>query len=238
MKKILLPMLVLAASGGYVWSQQDRLNADSGLGLDMPSLDATLGTAPSALPAADDDVPLAPPVDAAATPTPAAVTPPPTPAPILRPAADTTIAQATTTPATGTNPASLLVPIDTIPTVPLPLPRPTPPANAQVLLAAATGTISSSPYKDGSYKGPAANAYYGLVQVQAQVQNGQLVQVKILQYPSDRRTSRYINSQALPMLQQEAIQAQSSRIDYISGATLSSAAFIKSLAGALSQAAA
>jgi uncharacterized protein with FMN-binding domain len=93
--------------------------------------------------------------------------------------------------------------------------------------------LPPSGLRDGNFTGPAEDAYYGTVQVQAQVQAGQLVKVRILQYPSDRRTSRYINGQALPMLQQEAISAQSARIDFVSGATLSSGAFVKSLAGAL-----
>ena len=102
--------------------------------------------------------------------------------------------------------------------------------------APAASIAQAASYKDGSYKGSVADAYYGNVQVQANVQNGQLVSVKILQYPNDRNTSRYINSQALPMLRQEAIQAQTSQIDFISGATLTSNAFVQSLAAALSQA--
>ena len=89
---------------------------------------------------------------------------------------------------------------------------------------------------DGSYQGPAADAYYGVVQVQALVQGGQLASVKVLKYPNDRNTSRYINSQALPVLLQEAVQSQGGQVDIVSGATLTSQAFIQSLAGALGQA--
>jgi uncharacterized protein with FMN-binding domain len=91
--------------------------------------------------------------------------------------------------------------------------------------------------KDGTYTGPVTDAYYGNMQVQADIQGGQLASVKVLQYPSDRRTSRRINSVALPMLAQEAISAQSASVDTVSGATLSSRAYAKSLAGALKQAA-
>jgi uncharacterized protein with FMN-binding domain len=45
-----------------------------------------------------------------------------------------------------------------------------------------------------------------------------------------------INQQAIPYLQQEAIQAQSSKVQLISGATFTSQAFTQSLANALSQA--
>ena len=94
----------------------------------------------------------------------------------------------------------------------------------------------SAPLADGSYQGPASDAYYGVVQVQALVRSGQLASVEILKYPNDRNTSRYINSQALPILLQEAIQSQGGQVDIVSGATLTSEAFIRSLAGALGQA--
>lgn len=89
---------------------------------------------------------------------------------------------------------------------------------------------------DGTYTGPAANAYYGNVQIQAIVQNGRITALRALQYPSDRRTSLFINSQALPMLRDEVIAAQSARVDIISGATLTSRAFIRSLSQALQRA--
>ncbi len=88
-------------------------------------------------------------------------------------------------------------------------------------------------YKDGSYTGPEVNATYGWVQVQAVVQNGQLADVQFLEYPRDRRTSQRINSRAVPELQTEAIQVQSANVDIISGATLTSRAFIESLKSAL-----
>lgn len=46
-----------------------------------------------------------------------------------------------------------------------------------------------------------------------------------------------INNQAMPMLRSEAIQAQSANVDTVSGATMTSEAFIQSLQSALDQAA-
>jgi len=106
----------------------------------------------------------------------------------------------------------------------------TPPA------ATTTPQQTTGQYKNGNYTGSAANAYYGYIQVQAVIQGGKLTDVQILQYPSDRSTSVYINGQALPYLKQEAIQAQSSNVNIISGASDTSQAFIESLASALSQA--
>ena len=91
-------------------------------------------------------------------------------------------------------------------------------------------------YRDGAYVGDVVDAYYGPLQVQASVSGGRIVSVKTLQYPADRRTSQRINSQALPELQSEVIAAQNTRVDIVSGATLTSEAYIRSLKSALGQA--
>src|SRR5512146_1209385 len=75
-------------------------------------------------------------------------------------------------------------------------------------------------YRNGTYTGPSVDVFYGLVQVQAVIQNGQIANVQFLQYPNDRRTSAEINTQVMPWLTQEAIQAQSANVDLITGATL------------------
>jgi uncharacterized protein with FMN-binding domain len=92
-------------------------------------------------------------------------------------------------------------------------------------------------YRDGQYTGPVTDAFYGNVQVQAIIQGGKITDVKWLDFPHDRRTSQEINQQATPWLTQETIQAQSAQVDFISGATLTSQAFVQSLQAALSQAA-
>jgi uncharacterized protein with FMN-binding domain len=91
-------------------------------------------------------------------------------------------------------------------------------------------------YKDGTYRGPQVDVYYGIVEVQVNVQNGKIANVDFVQYPNDRRTSVRINNIAMPYLQQEAIQAQSARVNIISGATLTSEGFMMSLDAALKSA--
>lgn len=98
---------------------------------------------------------------------------------------------------------------------------------------AASAAPATSGYRDGTYQGPPIDAYYGLVQVQVNIQHGTISSVQFLQYPNDRRTSQQINSIAMPYLQQEAIQAQSANVDIISGATLTSEGFQMSLNSAL-----
>lgn len=88
-------------------------------------------------------------------------------------------------------------------------------------------------YKDGTYRGPQVDVFYGIVEVQVDVQNGKIANVNFLKYPSDRRTSQRINSIAMPYLQQEALQAQSANVNIISGATLTSEGFMMSLDAAL-----
>jgi uncharacterized protein with FMN-binding domain len=102
--------------------------------------------------------------------------------------------------------------------------------------SSSTTTTSSSAYKDGTYTGSSADAVYGNIQIQAVISGGKITDVVFLSYPNDRSTSVQINQQAMPLLKQEAIQAQSSTIDGVTGATDSSQAFIQSLSSALQQA--
>lgn len=91
-------------------------------------------------------------------------------------------------------------------------------------------------YKDGEYTGNVTDAYYGLVQVRAKISGGKISDVIFLQYPNDRRTSIEINTQAMPLLKQEAVQTQSAKVAGVSGATQTSQAFIQSLQSALDKA--
>lgn len=91
-------------------------------------------------------------------------------------------------------------------------------------------------YKDGNYTGSIEDAFYGNIQVQAKISSGRITDVVFLQFPNDNRTSQFINSQADPMLTQEAIQVQNANVDIVSGASASSQAFQASLANALAQA--
>ena len=99
-----------------------------------------------------------------------------------------------------------------------------------------SGSTSSTQYKDGTYTGSVADAFYGNVQVSVTISGGKITTVNFLQYPNDRQTSIEINQQAIPFLQQEAIQAQSANVQIVSGATFTSQAFVQSLQAALNQA--
>jgi uncharacterized protein with FMN-binding domain len=88
---------------------------------------------------------------------------------------------------------------------------------------------------DGTFVGGTYDAYYGTVQVQATIKNGSITAVSALKFPNHSGTSRSINRQALPYLLQEVVAKQSSRVDIIGGATLTSRAYMKSLRDALVQ---
>lgn len=120
---------------------------------------------------------------------------------------------------------------------PAPLPTATPAAPAPTEQPAPPTTApAQGQYADGEYTGPVTDAYYGNVQVKAIVQGGKLSDVQFVEYPNDRRTSVRINNVAMPYLISEAIQAQSAKVDTISGATLTSEAFAQSLQVALDSA--
>jgi len=142
------------------------------------------------------------------------------------------LALTTPQPPTGAPQPSTTQPPTAVPQPPTSAPQP-PTAVPQQLPPAAS---SGARYNDGQYVGQVVDAFYGLVKVQATIQNGALADVEFLEYPNDRRTSIRINSIAMPMLKTEAIQAQSADVDIISGATLTSEAFSLSLQSALQSA--
>lgn len=124
--------------------------------------------------------------------------------------------------------------LSTINTSPVPAPTGTIPAPAAQPQPMMTPMMKpAGKYADGSYTGSVADAYYGIVQVKIIVTGSKITDVQFIQYPSDRSTSRYINSQAMPLLTQEAIQAQSAQVNGVSGATFTSQAFKQSLSVAL-----
>jgi uncharacterized protein with FMN-binding domain len=105
--------------------------------------------------------------------------------------------------------------------------------------ATATAGVTStagSTYKNGTYTGNVADAQWGGVQIQVIIQSGKMTSVQFLQYPNERNRSVEINSYADPILVTEAIQAQSAKVDSVTGATDTSNAFIQSLSNALSKA--
>lgn len=95
---------------------------------------------------------------------------------------------------------------------------------------------STSAYKDGSYTGSVADAFYGKLQVKVTISGGLITNVTYPQYPNAPGHTTDVSNATLPVLTQEAIKIQSANVDIVSGATQTSQAFQQSLASALVQA--
>ncbi|MEI8230416.1 MAG: FMN-binding protein [Candidatus Peregrinibacteria bacterium] len=120
--------------------------------------------------------------------------------------------------------------------IPVPFPVPTPTPQPVPRTVPVPPPVQQGRYKNGTYTGVGADAYYGIVQVQAVIIGGKIADVVFLSYPNDRGNSAKISSYAMPILKQEAIATQSAPVDIVSGATEMSSAFNQSLQSALSQA--
>jgi len=264
MKKVALSFFVVAASAGYVWSQWSGPAPLASLpprGGDQIGKLAQSASAAPAAPAAQP-VPFIPgqtvmvPADKPAPRPPATLETPAEPPQLPKPAAPTqmaALAPAAKPPEPSTQPEpAAAAPADASRPPPSsqqmaqaapvnpPLPHPAPPLDNRtapgILAEANPALVRHGAFADGTYTGPVINVFYGLVQIQAVVQSGRLASINVLRYPSDRRLSVRINHQALPMLRDEVVSAQSANVNIISGATLTSVGFLRSLDGALQRA--
>lgn len=109
----------------------------------------------------------------------------------------------------------------------------TPSATASAPAATAPAASAASATK--TVTGTAADTRYGLVQVKVTFAGTKITAVDTVQYPSESGRDVEINSQALPILQQETLSAQSAHIDTVSGATYTSEGYIQSLQSAIDQ---
>jgi uncharacterized protein with FMN-binding domain len=94
--------------------------------------------------------------------------------------------------------------------------------------AAGTGTGVS-----GTATGDSIATRYGNAQVRVTVKDGKIVQIDALQLQANDPRSVQISSTAAPILQQEALAAQTAGVDAVSGATYTSASYTQSLQSAL-----
>ena len=85
--------------------------------------------------------------------------------------------------------------------------------------------------------GAVDNTSYGPMQVQVTMAGSKITGVKVLQQTNTGSLSQQIDANAIPQLTEETLAAQSARIDAVSGASYTSAGYIKSLQSALDQAA-
>ena len=103
-------------------------------------------------------------------------------------------------------------------------------------LTKATKPVKTTAKKTGTYLGSAANTIYGAVQVSVTIKRGKITKVNVPVYPVGTFQDKQINSQAIPLLAQEVLQAQSSNINNITGASYTAQGFYISLVSALGKA--
>ncbi|MBN9150226.1 MULTISPECIES: FMN-binding protein [unclassified Microbacterium] len=99
-----------------------------------------------------------------------------------------------------------------------------------------SGTTSGTGLADGTYTGASSQTRFGPVQVQITVSGGEITDAQAVDYPNSNGRDRQINGTAIPRLVSETIQAQSSKIQMVSGATYTSDGYLSSLQSAIDEA--
>jgi uncharacterized protein with FMN-binding domain len=108
--------------------------------------------------------------------------------------------------------------------------------NSSPSTTAPPGIVSTAPTasrRDVVVRGASAGTRYGPVQVRVTITAGRIVAVTAIAFPSSGDRDRQISGYALPVLEREAIEAQSARLDTVSGATFTSDGYRRSLQSAL-----
>ncbi|MEW2329260.1 FMN-binding protein [Micromonospora chersina] len=95
------------------------------------------------------------------------------------------------------------------------------------------GSGTSSGSGSGTATGSVAQTRWGPVQVRITVSGGKITDVTVVQVPDGNHRDQEINDYAVPILRQEALAAQSARIDTVSGATVTSDGYRESLQSAI-----
>ncbi|WP_405845413.1 FMN-binding protein [Streptomyces sp. NBC_01518] len=101
---------------------------------------------------------------------------------------------------------------------------PTPTASSSSSGSASTPSASTKKVVQGT----AINTSKGTVQVQVTFEGDKISSVSMLQQPDHPQTTA-----AVPVLIEETLKAQSSKIDTVSGATITSDAYVQSLQAAI-----
>jgi uncharacterized protein with FMN-binding domain len=97
-------------------------------------------------------------------------------------------------------------------------------------------TTTTAPSAAGSATGAAANYSYGILSVKVSVSGTNITNISIASIDDGGNPrSAYIDQASLPLLEQQALSAQSANIQGVSGASYTTAGFEQSLQSALSK---
>ena len=109
-----------------------------------------------------------------------------------------------------------------------------PPPSSATAHARPKGTAHAQPGGTRTATGPAVNYNYGVLSVSVKVSGTKITHVGIASIDDGGLPrSQLIDQQAIPLLEQEAMQAQSANIQGVSGASYTSTGFQQSLQAAL-----
>lgn len=92
---------------------------------------------------------------------------------------------------------------------------------------------SRSGSASGTFTGSTVDTRWGPVQVQITVKGGRITAADAVVFPNNTFHDQQINAYAIPILNQEAVQAQSAQINAVSGATVTSRGYVQSLQSAI-----
>ena len=125
-------------------------------------------------------------------------------------------------------PATTVAPVATaapLPGADAPVTTAAPATTVPVTTAAPTAAVVCT-----TYDGPGVWTKWGTVQVEASIApDGTICTIDAIQTPNDRRKSVAINERAVPILNANALAAQSTNFDGVSGATVTSNGYKSSL---------
>jgi len=107
------------------------------------------------------------------------------------------------------------------------------PVGASAASPSATGQTPAGPVAGLSAVGPQEQFGYGVLDVKVTESGTRITDVSVPLLQTAEPTSQQISEQAIAMLRAEVLSAQSARVDAISGATYTSAAYLSSLQAAI-----
>jgi uncharacterized protein with FMN-binding domain len=140
-------------------------------------------------------------------------------------------AVSSTLPAVAAQPVPTVAPLAPVP-VQQPVAAPTPAQQpvATPAPAATTPKAAGGSCQGQKVDGQTVSTRWGPVQVEAVVSaSGQICNIDAIQYPNSHGRSVQINNYALPILHKQVMKAQSTNINGVSGATITSVGYDRSL---------
>ncbi len=119
-------------------------------------------------------------------------------------------------------------------------------ASASLLAACSTGTTDADTaqpvaagdveFQDGVYVGPRVENIKGGYQAQVTIENGAITAVDPVEAGTSDPESLRVNAFAVPTIVERVLEAQSADVEFVSGSSFTSPAFIASIEGALEEA--